>query len=78
MSLADRLRRLEQQHGAIPWCRCEYDAERHRAEDERAYETGEPTPSRCDRCSGARVSIVYVPWEQLLWHGLPGPEEGHR
>ena len=65
MSLANRLRRLEQHHGAIQWCRCPYDAERHRAEDRAAMDSGEPTPSRCDRCGDARIAVQYVPMEQL-------------
>ena len=78
MSLSDRLRRLEQQHGAIRWCRCPYDADRQRAETEWAMDSGEPTPSVCHRCRGARVSIQYVPWRELPWHSLPGPEEARR
>ena len=65
MSLNDRLRRLEQQHDEAAWCRCEYDRERHRVEQEWAWTTGEPTPGACDRCGGRRVRIQYVEWETL-------------
>ena len=60
-----RLEQLEDQRTEEQWCRCPFDRERHREEDERAWTTGEPTPSECDRCGGRRVSIQYVPMEQL-------------
>ena len=71
-----RLRRLEQAHIEQQWCRCPYDAERARAETARAMDTGEPTPSGCDRCGGARISIQYVEWRDLPWNRstFPGAE----
>ena len=72
--LSARLRRLEQRHAGIRWCRCPYNTERHRAEDMRAMEIGEPTPSVCDVCGGARISIQYVLWDAPPRHSFPGAE----
>jgi hypothetical protein len=72
--LNTRLRRIEQQHAEIRWCRCPYDRERERAESLRAMETGEPTPGECDVCGGARVRIHYVEWGELYNRTFPMPE----
>ena len=78
-SFDGRLRRLEHEDVAQSWCRCPHDAERQRAAHARAMDTGEPTPAVCADCGGARISIQYVPWEQLPWHmGARAAERGQR
>ena len=65
-NLNARLHRLEQRHDETRWCQCDYDLEKHRVEDLQAMDSGVPTPSRCDVCGGARISIQYVPMEQVM------------
>ena len=73
MNHRTRLERLEGRRGDVRWCRCGFDRDRCQAETQAAMETGEPTPSECDRCGGTRISVQYYDASDgNLWRGLHG------
>jgi hypothetical protein len=66
MSLRPRLAKLERRIQGIRWCRCPFDREQSQAETAEAMRTGEPTPSECANCGGARIAIQYVSRDKPL------------
>ena len=59
MSLNNRLRRLEQEHGEAGWCCCPYD-DRRKAEVLAVLGGGPPTPDTCADCGGRQIAIRAV------------------